>query len=390
MAERKRIQGEDGADYLGAARNLLAALKQSMALNKLMVLSRTVTFGEATITVSSVYGQDDITITAPPTVTEQLQGKVDDLVEAVDKAKLNGKFEDFVQLFSQVRLTVQTSTSGAPTPPPYYPPNIGGGDDNSSEIDIGLQDFVQVTNSITITLVTTTQNEAPPLPPAPSQIFIGGRDTGNGNPAIWDDVGGARALGVRNGLGQGERNAVVLGFSPDGKLPFGSVEVYDNSVNPALTNPFTGAQQPYGYVTQACVWRNGTRDSDVMRWNSGESSEARKMDANGTVHGLFSRVTYTGSLGSTPVVYFNGGFRWNGYAGSGPTTETTAPPVPSLTSSNGRVKVSGNKYSLDNGPWIQFANQYFSAACVLHIPYTPPANPPPPPIVTTTTLVFSG
>lgn len=380
MAERKRIAGEDGADYLGIARNLLAALKQSMALNKLLVLSRTVQIGAASITVSSVYGQDDITITAPPAVTEQLQDKVDDLVAAVDKAKLNGKFEDFVRLFSQVRLTVQTTTSGAPTPPPYYPPSIGGGDDNSTEIDMGLQEFVQVTNSITITLVTTTQNEAPPLPPAPPQIFIGGRDTGNSNPVVWDDVNGARALGLRNRFSENEPAGTVYGFSSDGKIPFGMVAVTRPATAYSAANGHGAFGTQYNAQIAAC-WRNGTGDADLASYKTDDLSEAYTMDAGGTVRGLLFR----NGVSTT-------GFTWNGRAGGSLSPNTTQPrqPAAPATSTNGRVKVSGNKYSLDNGPWIQFANQYFSATCVLHIPYTPPANPPPAPTVTTTTLVFSG
>lgn len=370
---RKRIAGDTdrGAALLGVARTMLGQLRQEMAMTNLMIGKRSVQFDDGvTITVLSTFGQEEVQIYAPEDIAQETQEEALERMNA-DPEYLARKAtnNDLVTLNDLLTLTVTVydNIDIIPTVP-----------------GSGTSDIMYVLSSVRLTIITTTP--APPYTPPtpPATIFIGGQDS-SGNPFIWDDKNGLRTLGLRNSVSNKERRGFVYGFKNDGTLPFGSVEVYDPTIDPLFTNPISGAPSttPFGYIQQACVWRNGTGDADVVRWASGETSEAHSMDANGTVHGTFAKRPLNSGVTT------RSGFSWNGTAGSGIGAGGAVVGVPSLTSSNGRVRVQGDKYQLDGGPWITFSSGRQSYG-VLHIPYTPPTPPDQTPKVTTSVLVFSG
>lgn len=362
MAERKRFSGDEASlKLLGLGRNILAALRRDMTVNKLTVGKRVVDVAPGVrIAVSSVFGQDEITIHVPPERAAPLVEEAAQFAQTDPEFKqIDGKQGDLVTVGSSVTLTVTV----------YENVVINPGDGTAGSG--GTREVVGVASSVKLTIVTTTP--APPYTPpvAPPQIIIGGYTNKNGiyKPFIWDDVNGLRMLGLRSTYMNEESTGVVNAMSADGSILVGYVTVRD---------PTMAGAAEVGPQMRACAWRNGTADSDVVWWERGKKgfqSQARTIDAGGTVRGMwFER---------------NVAFQWNGRGGDKATDIGGTVNMGSTSSPNGRVKVTGSVYQLDGGPMIKIGNDVV-ANCVTHIPYTAPTPPSTTPTVTTTVLVFSG
>lgn len=308
MAERKRFSGDREAafDYIGLGRTLLDALKQGMRMNGLQQLSRTVRLQNGVqITVSSVYGQDNVDISAPP----ELQDEISAQIEQADHRDELLPAEPVVQ-------------------------------DTPRVLGIGTAEKVTPVENITLTI-------------SRPMIYIGG--TCVSGPAYWTSDSGLHALS--EGGFSGGRYGQVLALSPDGAIAVGSLEIYDPHINHNLDNPYTGASgPPYGWIARIAVWRSGyynTGNPDIGPWVSGDPA---------------SRAVGTSADKSQIWVDVGGaGGRWDGKSFS--TIQFSgraadAPPGP--ISADGRVRVSGNKYSLDNGPWVEWGGTDCVAACVVH------------------------
>lgn len=321
MAERKQFSGERGAafDYLGLGRALLDGLKQGMRMNGLQQLSRTVRLQNGVqVTVSSVFGQDSVMIDAPP----ELREEVEDQIEEAQRREILLPSE-----------TAQPSASQM----------------------LGIATSEKVQSPDTVMLIIPRMS-----------IYIGG--TCISGPAYWTSDSGLHALS-EGGFSTGGKYGRVLALSPDGTIAVGALQIYDPTVNPATINPIDGSGgKPYGYIERIAVWRSGyynTGSPDIGPWKSGDPSSL----AVGTSDDKSYIWVDVGGKGG----------RWDGTKwGAIQFSGRSADKPPGTTSSDGRVVVSGNKYRLDNGSWIEWGGSDCVGACVVHAAGQPDS------------LVFSG
>lgn len=377
MVVRKSFSGdrEAAVELLGIGKNLLAQLRLSMQLNKLMVGQRTIDLdGGVRITVSSVFGQDEITIHAPPETAVPL------IDEALDAANRDPEFlqreatnADVLTVGDVLTLTITV----------YDNIDINPGTGSGG----GTNDIVIVNSSVRLTIVTTTYPPVYVPPPKPPEIFIGGYKhfgassglpDGHNEPFVWDDVRGLRMLGLRSTLFRDESSGEVLGISADGQVPVGSVAVRDTTVPP-------GATAQIGPQSRACAWRNGVNDSEVVAWTVGKKDAQSQALAINAAKTVVSGMWRNGAAAGFPTA-----FTWDGQNNHALSNASGVVGSFHPDSTNGRVHTSQNKYQLDGGPWISYGGGDCVATCAAHVPYTAPTPPNQTPTVKTTTLVFSG
>lgn len=314
MAERKRYD-DAGAEYIGIARGLLAQLKVSMSFNKLMALSRTADLpGGVRIVVSSVFGQDTIAIHAPETMREQVVAAVEEDRQVQARRPAEKR---------EVPVTVKPK----------------------------FDDIIETFDACSVNISTDTSTTAPVT--TALRIFIAGVAADPSRPAFWTSEIGYGQLGLRNN----ERNGVINAFSPDGKWQIGSVEIYDGNPDPSMTNPFNGQTTARGWIQRAYVWKSGFgNNGNPIGWVTGDPySRATNMEG-------------TAVVGDTA----GGKFTWNGeFNGRRNVIGGAAPPTMiSPTSKDGRVRISGNKYSLDGGPWTAWG----PSGAVAYVVHTLPGS----------------
>jgi len=341
-----------------------------MEFNKLMVGQHSVDIeGGISITVSSTFGQDEIKIFVPPSETQALLDAVaKDQIGNPEFRQFDAKQNDMIEFSSLVTLTIEDVII------------IGG---EETPIGSGTNEYLFFRSGVELTIVTTTNSTYVPPTPPPT-IYIGGH-VGN-QPAVWSDSFGLKLLGLRNTFGQPERYGQVQVISADGLGWAGYVEKYDGAANPALTNPFTGVTTPYGYLSRAAYWNHDTGDANLIGpYTSGDVSAVTyisddKRDLRGSM--TYDRAT-TAKFAT---------FKWNGgtaiFSDNWQVTAGPTPALPGTTSKNGRLKVQGDKYSIDGGPWITYSPGMVGL-CSAHIPYTAP-TPPPTTTKTTTIIGFPG
>jgi hypothetical protein len=376
MVARKHFGGDrdTAVDYLGIGRNLLDQLLAGMRLNGLQVLSRTVGLpGGVTITVSSVFGQHDIRIEAPPGAV-QAQDAVQQVAEQLREVPAFGVLRDVVKVSGTIKLTL-TSTDYTES----FNPDPSSSDATTSgdNIAVGLRDHILVAGSITVTLVTGTYPSWTP-PPVPPQIFIGGQTSKGQDAFVWDDINGYTPLNLGNSAQR--KNGQVLGFSPDGSVIVGQLQ----------------SLQSGSFYTIAAKWQTRNNEAQIPNYNASTGVMQTALQASndgGTILG--GGVAAAGNK----VSPFH--FKWDGQNGHSAAIEAGAATQQGLTSPNGRLKVNGQKYQIDGGPWINWgpnspvlasgvrqAPSDAVAFGVMHNPYTAPTAPQP--TYTTTVLVFSA
>lgn len=118
MAERKQFSGDRtaSASYLTGARSMLAALKQAMSLSSLKVGTRTEILPNGVrITVSSMFGQDDIKIEVPAALTGRgvIAGDSSARGADEDNAEVQGRIESAVRNVGSIEI-VATKTDVTP------------------------------------------------------------------------------------------------------------------------------------------------------------------------------------------------------------------------------------------------------------------------------------
>lgn len=320
MAERKNFSGDRPAafDYLGAARQSLMILKNDMSFNKLLTGSRTLDLPEGVrVYVACVFGQDTIDINVPPgTAVEALvRRQVQEEGRTIDAVPIEPEYES---AFIKFDFT-----------------------DNAFCNDRGIL-------SMTKTFAT----------PSYRIVICGGR--GNSVeaavPILWSSTSGMRRLALRDRIGAGDENS-GWGYklSADAAWVAGVVYVWDPTAVVQVGSK--GA-----FIGRACVWKNPmTSDSNVIFWPAGNggpnnSSYASVIDSNGTIRG-----NGPGTLGKT-------GLRWNGSHNGIGTFNLDSVAVPqtsgSVYSTDRKVEAQSNRYRVNSGAWITYADSQHYASSV--------------------------
>ena len=403
MAERRHFSGDREAafDYLGLGRSLLDQLLLSMRMNNLQVLSHSTQLQNGvTITVSSVFGHNNISIDAPASIDDGTCADMHQLVDEVRHLVGFVNLADFIRLKSEVALTVTTRTPPPPPPPdptpppppvitPVPPPSGGGGgggsdpDPGTDKVDINVQDYALVQSDVQVVISVRKTIPGGLKPTGPSIIIGGGTQGGDG--FVWDDYNGYTQLDDGGNYALQRRNATVVGLSPDGKVLCGYVQQYDGNPNKALTNPYTGKTPPIGWITRAAKWASRTDQPQLPVYTSG-----------GTNPDIALTVTNDGNT-VKGMLNTGGGFSWNGRANTNWSNAST-PAQMGLTSPDGKVVVHLDGTYTIGGQKKQWRGSVGLSrdapsdavpGCVVHV--TPPMKQQPAQdVITTYRFVFSG
>lgn len=307
MAERKRINGPGGADYVGIARNLLAQLKQSMKLNNLKVLQRGIDLpGGVRVLVSSVFGDDTITIQAPPDIEAAI-------AEAV-------AFESAVQMQRPEQLREPLIV-----------------------VTVQLEDFVLTSDSANVSFDTASTLSTPP--PRVWVAGVTGSQAAYSTPSL-----GYGLIPVRSGF---ERNPTIVAISSDGAWYAGSIDTFNSNIS-VLT------QQAYGWVRKGCIWKGPNNYATVF----GDSQPQYTGAVTGFISSRLVCIKRTNIDPKLSHVYTS----WDG-TGTGLVNSPYTGSVPSATGKTalgGRVVLGTNAYTYD-GKLVSWTNVQSSGTCLVAI-----------------------